>query len=228
MSFEHSFSEPHVRTTTPMCIFHSILCALFSICFFWPGLITTKWVIRFLGCGGGRGNVLPAESFILIDIIMNHLSFSQQPLSYNLCNYLNSVSQTLKLMRPYKSWMFITERRIHQVLWAPGETLLFKKLRSSHRGAADTNPTRNHEVASSTLASLSGLRIRCCQELWRRGRRRGSDLVWLWLGCRQAAVALIRPLAWEPPYAAGGAPKNKQTNKNKNKSPGWWLKARGK
>ena len=32
--------------------------------------------------------------------------------------------------------------------------------------------------------------------------RRGLDLALLWLWCRLAAVALIRPLAWEPPYAA--------------------------
>ena len=40
-----------------------------------------------------------------------------------------------------------------------------------------------------SLASLSGLRIRRCPELWRR----------------PAAVAPIRPLAWEPLYAAGAA-----------------------
>ena len=31
--------------------------------------------------------------------------------------------------------------------------------------------------------------------------RRGLDLALLWLWCRLVAVALIRPLAWEPPYA---------------------------
>ena len=31
-----------------------------------------------------------------------------------------------------------------------------------------TNPTRDHEVVSSTLDLLSGLRIRCCRELWGR------------------------------------------------------------
>ena len=36
------------------------------------------------------------------------------------------------------------------------------------------------------------------------GRECGSDLVLQWLWCRPAAVALIRPLAWEPPYARGG------------------------
>ena len=37
------------------------------------------------------------------------------------------------------------------------------------------------------------------------GRKRGSDpeLLWLWLW--PAAVAPIRPLAWEPPYATGVA-----------------------
>ena len=37
------------------------------------------------------------------------------------------------------------------------------------------------------------------------------ELLWLW--CRPVAAALIRPLAWELPYATGGAliNKNKQT-----------------
>jgi len=34
-------------------------------------------------------------------------------------------------------------------------------------------------------------------------QRRGLDLVLLWLWCRPAAIAPIRPLAWESPYAAG-------------------------
>ena len=53
------------------------------------------------------------------------------------------------------------------------------------------------------------------------GRRRGSDPVWLWLWCRPAAVALIRPLAWEPPYAMGAAlkrQKQKRTNESKQAS----------
>ena len=37
------------------------------------------------------------------------------------------------------------------------------------------------------------------------GRRHGSDLVFLWLWHRPSAVALIRPLAWESPYAKGVA-----------------------
>ena len=42
------------------------------------------------------------------------------------------------------------------------------------------------------------------------GHRLGLDPPLLWLWCRLAAVALIRPLAWEPPYATGTALKNKQ------------------
>ena len=40
--------------------------------------------------------------------------------------------------------------------------------------------------------------------------RRGSDLVLLWLWCRPATVALIRPPAWQPPYASGVALKIKK------------------
>ena len=45
------------------------------------------------------------------------------------------------------------------------------------------------------------------------GCRRGTDLALLWWWCRVAAVALIRPLAWELPYVSDVASKAKQTNK---------------
>ena len=45
------------------------------------------------------------------------------------------------------------------------------------------------------------------------GHRCGSDPSLLWLWCRSTAVALIRPLAWEPPYAAGVALKSKKKKK---------------
>ena len=48
-------------------------------------------------------------------------------------------------------------------------------------------------------------------------RRHGSDLVLLWLWRRLVATALIRPLAWEPPYALGTALKKKK-KKKKSKS----------
>ena len=58
------------------------------------------------------------------------------------------------------------------------------------------------------LASLSALRIWLCSELWCR-------LLWLWL--RPAAAALIRPLAWELPYAANEAVKKRKKEKEKKK-----------
>jgi len=54
--------------------------------------------------------------------------------------------------------------------------------------------------------------------------RHSSDLALLWLWCRAAAAALIRPLAWEPPYAADAALKRtkdkrqKQNKTNKQKT----------
>ena len=50
-----------------------------------------------------------------------------------------------------------------------------------------------------SLALLSRLRIQRCCVLW----------------CRSAAVALIGPLAWEPPYAVGAALKKKKKRKTK-------------
>ena len=49
------------------------------------------------------------------------------------------------------------------------------------------------------------------------GHSRGSDLALLWLWCRPAATALIRPLAWEPLYAVGSGPRKRQKDKEKTK-----------
>ena len=48
-----------------------------------------------------------------------------------------------------------------------------------------------------SLASLSGLRI------WRCREQHSSDPALLWLRCKPAAAALIQPLVWKLPYAAG-------------------------
>jgi len=49
------------------------------------------------------------------------------------------------------------------------------------------------------------------------GYSRGSDPTLLWLWCRPAATAPIRPLAWEPPYAAGVALEKEKRPKKKKK-----------
>ena len=54
------------------------------------------------------------------------------------------------------------------------------------------------------------------------GCRCGSDMALLWLWRRPAATALIRPLAWEPPYSLGAALKKKQ-QKNLKKNKSYWL-----
>ena len=66
----------------------------------------------------------------------------------------------------------------------------------------------NMRLQVQSLAMLSGLRIRCCHELWCRSKT--------WLGSG-VAVALIRPLAWEPPYAVGAALERQKTKKKKKK-----------
>ena len=45
------------------------------------------------------------------------------------------------------------------------------------------------------------------------GHRCSSGPTSLWLWRRPAAVAPIRPLAWEPPYAVGAALKRQKTKK---------------
>ena len=58
----------------------------------------------------------------------------------------------------------------------------------------------------SGIALSSGVRRSC-----------SLDPVLLWLWCRPAAVAPIRPLAWDPPYAVGTALKGKKKKKKKKK-----------
>ena len=50
------------------------------------------------------------------------------------------------------------------------------------------------------------------------GDRRGSDPALLWLWCRPAATALIRPLAQELPHATGEVVKRKRKRKEIHRS----------
>ena len=78
------------------------------------------------------------------------------------------------------------------------------------RGSVEMNPTRDHEVVGSIPGHTHGIAMSCGV-----GCRRGSDLALLWLWRRLAPAALIQPLAWEPPYAAGMGPKNTKDKKTK-------------
>ena len=62
------------------------------------------------------------------------------------------------------------------------------------------------------LASLSGLRIWHCCELWCISKA-WLDSASLWLWSRLDAAALIGPLAWEPPYAVSAALKSQKKKK---------------
>ena len=57
-----------------------------------------------------------------------------------------------------------------------------------------------------SLALLSGLRIRCCYELWCRSQMRLGSYV----AVCSCGVALIGPLAWEPSYMALKSKKKKK------------------
>ena len=89
-------------------------------------------------------------------------------------------------------------------------SLIRKHTQSSHHGTAETNPTRNDEVAGLILDSLSrwGIQVTVSCGVGHRG---GTDLVLLC--CRPAAVAPIRPLAWDIPYATVAALKTKKKKK---------------
>ena len=67
---------------------------------------------------------------------------------------------------------------------------------SSHRGAVIMNLTRTCEDAGSIPSPSQWVK----------------DLTLLWLWCWLAAAALIQPLTWELPYAAGAAPKRHTKN----------------
>ena len=49
------------------------------------------------------------------------------------------------------------------------------------------------------------------------GHRHGMDLALLWLWRRPAVTVPIRPLAWEPPYAADAALKRQKDKKKRKK-----------
>ena len=89
-------------------------------------------------------------------------------------------------------------------------TVQMRKLRRSHCGPTETNPTSIHEDADWFHPwARQRLPVSCGV-----GRRGGWDPALLRLWCGPAAVAPIRPLAWEIPYATSVALKSKKRKLN--------------
>ena len=88
---------------------------------------------------------------------------------------------------------------------------------SSRRGAVETNPARNHEVVGSIPGLTQGVKDGAWPMSCGVGSRCSSGLLLLWLWCRQAGAALVRSLAWEPPYAKDAALKRQRQTKQTNK-----------
>ena len=108
---------------------------------------------------------------------------------------------------------FLLKSLTHPRLWEYNEMFIWGKLKNSNNGVPVIAQQKRILLGTMrlrvwSLVLLSGLRLWRCHELWCRSQKQ------LWLWCRSAAVAPIRPLAWEPLYAVGVALRTKNKQKN--------------
>ena len=107
---------------------------------------------------------------------------------------------------------------VHTRIFGKSEESLIKKRQQEFPswGSGWRIQLRAMRLRVRSLPLLSGLGIRHCCELWYGLQTRlGPPLLWLW--CRPAATAPIRPISWELPYAAGEAQEMEKKRKKKKK-----------
>ena len=81
------------------------------------------------------------------------------------------------------------------------------------------NPTSIHEDVSSIPGLTKWVKGSDMAMNCGVGHRHSLDPELLWLWCRLAAIAPIRSLAWELPYASGAALKKKKKKRQKKRTP---------
>ena len=123
--------------------------------------------------------------------------------------YISKPSCDVRYWRKCKAkWCSFSFR----VIFSKGKKICIQTVKSRVPVVAQQKQIRPGTMRSGVrfLASLIGLSIPCCWELWCRSQMRLGSGTLLCLCCRLAATAPSSPLAWEPPYAVGVALKKTQ------------------